>query len=550
MTSPTEQKTAGKQTLDKRISSLFKAQRFAAAMVFAEELCADAAGAFGDGHPDAIRAQTNLAVICLKVGDRARAELRLCRALEAERQRVGDQGPRCAKLIDLLKQAVGEQALASQNPQHIAELEQRVRAQNIQFACPACGRSYEGSPFIRSQRVICVDCNAEFEVLAHAAQITSPLPPPESGEPHIVMAAPLPPETPTPTPATVQNVVASDDLDYTFSLPTPGWIRMNSADEEEYGADVAVQHNNLGVIKVVVSDWALTFEDMCGGIEEAYKQEVQQYHRITSTRGVIAGLPAIYIEYEGIDPEQNQSMKLLSHAFIKEQKLYQVLAIGNPITFAALKREALAAAQSFSFDPALAEKHRGAFPQQKSSWWRRLANRPSSLPTDVQAVLAAGLKWAIGGGVVGVFFGLNAMSSVGGFFGKLLILSLWTFAGAFVGAAFNWGRIGAYVSGGHLALDKLVQIACLPFLAMEIVLSMFTPAARGFGKTITALNRAVAFPIGFVSAGCPYLIYVFLTKRTRLSAVLYIVFVLVGGVLGLMGIGLLITIGSFATPVR
>jgi hypothetical protein len=550
MTSKIEQQATDKQSLNKRIATLFNEQRYAAAMIFAEERCTVTAGAFGDRHPDAIQAQSNLAIICLKAGDNARAELRLRRALEAERQRSGDQSPHFTKILGLLKRVAGEQALGGQNPQHIADLEQKVRAQNIKFTCPACGRSYEGPLFINGQRVICVDCAAEFEVLSGAAHLTPPPPPPESGQSHAATPTPLSTPTPTPTPAPVQNIVASDDLDYSFVLVTPGWIRMGSAAEEEYSADVALQHDNLGILKVVVSDWKLTFEDLCQGIEEAYKQEVQQYRRITTARTNVAGLPAICFEYEGVDSEQNEPLRILAHAFLKDQNLYQVLAIGNAITFSALKRETLAALQSFSFDPAVAEKHRGAFPQRKSSWWRRLSSRPSSLPTDIQAILAAGFKWAIGGCIIGAIIGLDAMGGARGFFAKVLIFFLWTFAGTFVGAAYKWGQIGAFSGGGHYALDKLIQVCCLPFYFMEFFLCMFTPAAKGLAKTMTAINRLIAYPIGFVSAGCPYLIYVFMARQTHLSAALYIVFAMVGGVLGLMGIGLLISIGSYFALAR
>ncbi len=263
------------------------------------------------------------------------------------------------------------------------------------------------------------------------------------------------------------NVVASDELDYSFSVAKPGWIRMDPTSEEEYGANVALQHDNLEVMKVMVSDWQLSFEDLCRGIEEAYKQEAQQYRRIAAGRTTVAGLPAICFEYEGVDPDQNQPMRWSVHAFLKGQTVYQFFAIGNPLTFDVLKQEAVGALQSFSFDPVRAGKYRGAFPRRQTPWWQRLDSRPGSLPGDVQAVLFAGAPWAIGGALVGMFLSFNALSMSGGFFGKLVIFLLWTFAGAFVGASFRWGQIGAYSGKGHKALDVIVQVLCLPFYPVE-----------------------------------------------------------------------------------
>jgi len=545
MTANAEPSAANRPSPGKRISALFNQQRYAAAMVIAEDACATAIGALGNQHPDVVQLQTNLGVISLKLGDKLRGELYLRRALEAQRQRAGDGSPQVGKIRDLLARVAGDQPLAGQNPEHIADLEARIRAESVELNCPACGRSYSVSPSVQGQRVECVDCGVEFQASSTATRGVVAVPPPPGPQP---LQPAKPPRDATAVPEPAGNVVASDSLDYSFALSTPGWIRMDSATEAEYSADVALEHDTLGLFKVVISEWQLTFEDLCEGIEEAYKQETEQYRRITTSRTTVAGLPAICIEYEGVDPEQNQPLRFFAHAFLQDRTLFQVFAIGTPVTFNALKREALAALQSFSFDPAVAQRHRGTFPQRKSSWWRRLSSRPSTLPTDTYAILIQGAKWAIGGSVVGVLIGLDAMSGVSGFFGKLLILFLWIFAGAFVGAAFRWGQIGAFTSGGHLALDKLVQLACLPFHGIEFFLCMFTPAARGFARAITAVNRAVAFPIGFLSAGCPYMAYVLVTKQTRLGAGLYVVFAVVGGVLGLAGISLLMAIASLATP--
>jgi hypothetical protein len=546
--------TMDPNTLSARVAKLVKAQRYAAALLFAEKHAAVTASALGEEHPATIQAQANLGIVYLKAGDKLRAELRLRRALDAERRRANDQSPVFVRILDFLKRVAGEQALADQTAERLRSLAQRADAEVIKLACPACGESYDGPPLLRAQRVVCLCCDAEFDVPADDASRDTTQTTGNAGTTKTKTtssAGPTGTTSTTEAPATPSvsepgAIVASDSLDYSLALPTGGWIRMNQASEKEFGADVAVEHGNLGVLKIVTSEWNLSFEDLCEGIDEAYRQEVKQYHRINTTRVTVAGLPAMAIEYEGLDPESDEPMRMLSHVFVQGKTLFQAIAIGNPITFSALKREAFAALQSFSFDPARAAEHREKFPRQKSAWWRRLTNRPASMPSDMEALLGEGVRWAIGGGVVGVLFGLNSAGSAPGFFGKVVVFILWVFAGAFVGASFRWGRIAAYSGGGHQVLDKIIQALCLPLYPIEWMFSIIFRAPRGFAELFTNFYRLIAYPIGFVSAGCPYVVYVLVTRNTRLSGMLYVVFAVAGGVLGLMGISLLMYLGSLA----
>lgn len=180
-------------------------------------------------------------------------------------------------------------------------------------------------------------------------------------------------------------------------------------------------------------------------------------------------------------------------------------------------------------------------PQASLPWWRRCAAPTvASLPSGAQALLAVGVRWAIGGAVVGSLVGFSAMNGSHGFFRKILVLGLWVFAGSFMGASFKWGQIGSVSGGGVKALDHVVRIGNFP---LQILGKVFKKA-RGFTDLAAELNRVLARFLGNLSAGCPYLLYVCLTGRTQLDAALYVAFVIVGGVLGLMGVGLLIWLGS------
>lgn len=155
-------------------------------------------------------------------------------------------------------------------------------------------------------------------------------------------------------------VFASARYGYSFVLATPGWFRYAAKDEQANDADVLVEHSSIGAIKCVVSPWELDFDDLCSGIEEAYRSEVSDFRLIEQGRTTVAGLPAAFIEYEGIPPDGDGSrIKFFCHVFLKHGMVHQIIAFSTPVVFARLKKEASAAIQSFSFDPAQAASATG-----------------------------------------------------------------------------------------------------------------------------------------------------------------------------------------------
>jgi len=173
-------------------------------------------------------------------------------------------------------------------------------------------------------------------------------------------------------------------------------------------------------------------------------------------------------------------------------------------------------------------------------WLQHFQALLNGLPSQARSLANVGLKWALGGAVVGVLIGLSAASNVPGFFRKILVFGLWVFAGTFIGASFTWGNIASVSKGGAQALDSLVRIGNLP---LQLLGKMFKEA-QSFTDLVAQINRLMAQFIGRLSAGCPYFVYVLVTRQTELPPALYVAFVILGGILGLLGINLLIWLGT------
>ena len=523
------------KALRERVEALYKEKRYAEALLPAQELYSTSVAALGAEHADAINGATNLGILHGIVGDKLRAELWCRRALQGATKGFGPDDARTVKIAARLKKVAGEKALEGQTPGHITALAKKASDTDLPLACPACGRSYQVSPVLNGKRITCLDCHTEFDGQAQPQTLaTAPEETPEAvsvlGQPDAEQQSGFP--------------FASDTEDYSFSVPTEGWVRQSPREERDSGADLFIEHPNIGAIKVVISEWQLDFDDLAEGIEEAWKSEINHYSRITIGRTTIAGLPAVCAEYEGTEEGSTERIKFLAHAFLRDKKVFQVFGIAGPITFPRAKKEASAAVKSWSFDPQKATAVRGSAPVRKMGVAGGLASRIQTLPTDVGMVFQAGIKWGIAGLVIGFLLGLEFAGSANGIIRKLLVLVLTTAMGGAVTASFKWGAIAGATSGGVEVIDTLIRISCIPFHIFEVFFRMFGLPAGGMARLMTEINRLVWGIISCVAAGVPYVIYATTTKRIQVDTGTYVGMVIVGGVGGLIALAILMSLAG------
>lgn len=234
----------------------------------------------------------------------------------------------------------------------------------ISFACPHCGKKLGVPMAMAGKKGKCPNCQGVVEVPV------GPVPAGEVAEPGPQKPVPAgagtaneesmpdsggeePEGRPEPTPGSVSvppNLFGSDVYDYTFILPTDGWQRYGRAEEEQTGADVLLEHPDMGGIKIVVSEWRLPPNELFESAEEQYRSEVNEFRLLDSRQAKVAGRDAMYFEYMGIADEEEGLLTFGVYCFVEEDQCFQVMAISAPERFGRLMEDVTAAMQSFSFD--------------------------------------------------------------------------------------------------------------------------------------------------------------------------------------------------------
>jgi len=137
---------------------------------------------------------------------------------------------------------------------------------------------------------------------------------------------------------------------YSFSVLSPGWIQSPRIEQEIMGADLLIDHESLGVIKILVSPFDGSFETLSHHSHDAYSKEVDDFRLITKSETTVAGNRAVFIEYDGVDKHLKERISVISHIFIKNGHVFQILGLTYPNN-QNLKPEIETVINSFTFSP-------------------------------------------------------------------------------------------------------------------------------------------------------------------------------------------------------
>ncbi len=149
---------------------------------------------------------------------------------------------------------------------------------------------------------------------------------------------------------------SSEQYGYKFTVPSPGWRRCSPWVEKKRGADLAVKHGEMGVIKCVVSKCHLGIAEVYARLRVACEIEVEDFKLISKAREAVAGFPGARFEYEGRFPGgDGTKYRILRYAFLREGLLFQIVAPAPPDSFPRLKDETITVVQSFVFEHAAAK---------------------------------------------------------------------------------------------------------------------------------------------------------------------------------------------------
>lgn len=215
------------------------------------------------------------------------------------------------------------------------------------LSCPHCDQHLEADESFVGTDVECPSCNKTFTVPAPAA---APIPlrhAPASPESAILPPVEAAPPAPVATPGETLVKVTGRNHNYSFLVPAAGWQAAAPKDADEMGADVALFHNQIGWLKIMVGDWALTFADMAETIEETYSGEVANFQVRQRDRATVSGCPAVYLEFSGTYPESEVPNVVLSYVFVRDGHSYQVLIGTFVATSAGARRILKQVAESF-----------------------------------------------------------------------------------------------------------------------------------------------------------------------------------------------------------
>jgi hypothetical protein len=158
-------------------------------------------------------------------------------------------------------------------------------------------------------------------------------------------------EKTAPSPSQEWMTFTSERYGYKFTVPSPGWRRCSPWVERKRGADLAVKHGEMGVLKCVVSECHLAIGEVYARLRVACEIEVEDFKLISKAREVVAGFPGARFEYEGTFPGgDGTKYRILRYALLKEGLLFQIVAPAPPHAFPRLKEETITAVRSFVFD--------------------------------------------------------------------------------------------------------------------------------------------------------------------------------------------------------
>jgi hypothetical protein len=230
--------------------------------------------------------------------------------------------------------------------------------EKLHIHCPHCKRRFNVSSKLMGKSGPCPNCHHTFTLTSECVERTTeskPGAPAEHSKPRRRSAAP---------PLTVAVWFANSSDVYCLGLPTTGWLRLPPEQEAALGTEMALNHPDIGVIKIGVSPCPTTLDDLAAGLERTWAGEVAHFFLLRKGQGKIAGQPSRYVEFSG--RVEGARVKFSAHVLLQDGAAYQIVGYAEPVRFPRLKKELLVALRTFSFDPARIARAAQAQPTERS----------------------------------------------------------------------------------------------------------------------------------------------------------------------------------------
>ncbi|MHC5109356.1 MAG: hypothetical protein ACYTHJ_05710 [Planctomycetota bacterium] len=145
--------------------------------------------------------------------------------------------------------------------------------------------------------------------------------------------------------------ITSKRYGYAFKVPNHYWRRCSPRLERKRQADIAIEHQDLGALKCVVSRCLLGAKDAFSRLRVACEVEVEKFKLLDRADETVAGSKAVRLEYEGAFARgDGKTYRIIRYAFLRNELLYQVVALGTPEQFAELREQTAAIVSSLVFE--------------------------------------------------------------------------------------------------------------------------------------------------------------------------------------------------------
>jgi hypothetical protein len=242
-----------------------------------------------------------------------------------------------------------------------------------------------------------------------------------------------------------------------FAVPGAGWGRRPKKEERQLRCEITADNSTVGTLQCFCYDWNLTLDDLYDGILDFYRERVRRLKVRLRARAALAGQPAIYMEFDGVQKDPNLQFSYVAWLTLRENKIIEILGSAPVEAGEALRGGMAAIPASFSFAPLTAEERRRVL---KAGMLANLlatgSGTPSAKADEMMSILFRGVLF---GTSVGLVLGLLLALFVGGTIG-LPGSHFWQFTG------WAWFLLSSYVGAAAIAMGINKRTARLRFPGM------------------------------------------------------------------------------------
>ena len=148
----------------------------------------------------------------------------------------------------------------------------------------------------------------------------------------------------------ISLVCTSPRRDWGCRIPGSAWQAFPFSSACEADADLMLENPEVGKLKFVHHVWYRRAEALMSEMLEQLPAGLLECSLIQNIRQTVAGEPAVVLEYQGIPAGQPNASYFISFSFVRDNRLYLVIAIGSLERQAALRQAVQMAMNTFTLD--------------------------------------------------------------------------------------------------------------------------------------------------------------------------------------------------------